>query len=89
LARDLHGLKAWRLPREPVELLTFYLHFGFDEIATSVRLQISTRCDLWRTSQLNGEPGRPYQLVNADLLRKAIDEIALATNAEIAQRPPP
>jgi len=89
VAHDLHGLKAWRLPRQPVDLLTFFLRFGFDEVPTSVRLEVSTRCDLWRTTQFNGEPGTPYQLANADLLRRAIDEIALATNAEIAPRPPP
>jgi hypothetical protein len=86
---DPRALKAWRLRKEPVELLTFYLYFGFDEVPTSVHLEVSTRCDLWRTMQLNGEPGTPYQLANADLLSRAIDEIALATNAEITQRPPP
>jgi hypothetical protein len=89
VAHDLHGLKAWRLPRQLVQLLTFCLHFGFDEVPTSVRLEVSTRCDLWRTTQLNGEPGTPYHLVNAALLRRSIEEIARDTQAEITQRPPP
>jgi hypothetical protein len=89
VAHDHHGLKAWRLPRQPVEMLTFCLHFGFDEAPTSVRLQVSTRCDLWRTTQLNGEPGALYQLANAALLQRSVEEIARGTQAEIAQRPPP
>jgi hypothetical protein len=85
---DHHGLKPWRLPTQPVDLLTFSLHFGFDENPTSVRLEVSTRCDLWRTTQLNGEPGAPYQLANAALLQRAVEEIARASDAEITQRPP-
>jgi hypothetical protein len=72
-----------------VQLLTFCLRFGFDEVPTSVRLEVSTRCDLWRTTQLNGEPGAPYHLANAVLLQRSIEEIARGTQAEIAQRPPP
>lgn len=89
VAHDLHGLKAWRLPRQPVKMLTFCLHFGFDEVPTAIRLEVSTRCDLWRTTQLNGEPGAPYHLANAALLQRSIEEIALGTKAEITQRPPP
>jgi hypothetical protein len=87
--QDLPGLKAWRLPRQPVQLLTFCLRFGFDEVPTSVRLEVSTRCDLWRTTQLNGEPGAPYHLANAAVLQRSIEEIARATGAEITQKPPP
>src|ERR1041384_4245575 len=54
---DHPGLKAWRLPKQPVEMLTFRLLCGFDEVLTSVRLAVSTRCDLWRSTQLSGEPG--------------------------------
>ena len=89
VAHDLHGLKAWRLPRQPVKMLTFCLHFGFDEVPTSVRLEVSTRCDLWRTTQLNGKPGAPYHLANAALLQRSVEEIARVTKAEITQRPPP
>jgi len=88
VADDHHGLKPWRLPTQPVDLLTFFLHFGFDEVPTSVRLEVSTRCDLWRTTQLNGEPVAPYQLANAALLQRSVEEIARATKAEITQRPP-
>jgi len=88
VAHELHRLKAWRLPRQPVDLLTFLLHFGFDEVPTSVRLEVSTRCDLWRITQLNGEPGTSYHLANATLLQRAVEEIASATDAEITQRPP-
>jgi hypothetical protein len=87
-AHEFHGLKAWRLPRQPVRLLTFCLLFGFDEVTTSVRLEVSTRCDLWRTTQLNGEPGVPYHLANAALLERSIEEIARATGAEVTQKPP-
>lgn len=89
VAHGFHGLKAWRLPMQPVKLLTFCLHFGFDEAPTSIRLEVSTRCDLWRTTQLNGEPGSPYHLANAALLQRSIEEIARGTKAEITQRPPP
>jgi hypothetical protein len=82
------GLQAWRLPRQPVKLLTFSILFGFDEVPTSVRLEVSTRCDLWRTTQLNGEPGAPYHLANAAILQRSIEAIARATGAEITQRPP-
>lgn len=82
-----HALKAWRLCREPVELLTFDLYFGLGEFATSLHLKVATRCDLWRTTQLNGDPGMSYHLANAGLLQRAVEEIARATNAEIAQRP--
>lgn len=89
VAHDLHGLKAWRLPRQPVKMLTFCLHFGFDEVPTSIRLEVSTCCDLWRTTQLNGEPGAPYHLANAALIQRSIEEIARDTKGEITQRPPP
>ena len=86
---DHQGLRAWRLPRQPVEMLTLGLLFGFDEVPTSLRFEISTRCDLWRTTQLNGEPGATYHLANAALLQRSIEEIARSTNAEITHRPPP
>jgi hypothetical protein len=88
LACDPHGLKAWRIQRQPVQMLTFCLLFGFDEAPTWVRLGIRTRCDLWRVTQLNGEPGAPYHRTNAAMLERSVEEIARATKAEITQRPP-
>ncbi|MEO7734615.1 MAG: hypothetical protein ABIY55_26905 [Kofleriaceae bacterium] len=87
MSRDPSGLRAWRLVKQPVDLLTLAVSFGFDEAPTSVRLEVSTRCDLWRTLQLNGEPGAPWQLANAVLLQTSIEEIARTTRAEITLRP--
>ncbi|MGH9884286.1 MAG: hypothetical protein ACREBE_02080 [bacterium] len=89
LVHDHQGLKAWRLPKQPVEMLTFRLLFGFDEVPTSVRLAVSTRCDLWRRTQPSGEPGASYHLANAAQLQRSVEEIARRTAAAIAQRPPP
>jgi hypothetical protein len=82
------GLKAWRLCKQPVDLLTFDLHFGVGEFATTVYFEIGTRCDLWRASRLNGEPGETHNVANAGLLARTVEAIAQATKAEISQRPP-
>jgi hypothetical protein len=82
------GLKAWRLRKQPVDLLTFDLDFGVGEFATTVYLEICTRCDLWRTKRLDGEPGEAHNVANAKLLACAVEAIARATRAEISLRPP-
>ena len=82
------SLKLWRVAEAPVKLLTLDVVFHLDESAAGMLLQISSRCDLWCDTRLDGEPGAAHNLANAALLARAVEDIALATKAEITRRPP-
>ena len=82
------SLKLWRVLEAPVNLLTLEVVFGQDEPATGMLLQINSQCDLWSTTRLDGEPGAAHNVANASHLAQAVEAIALATGAEITQRPP-
>jgi hypothetical protein len=81
------GLKLWRVAEAPVKLLKLEVVFDLDESATGMLLQISSRCDLWCDTRLDGEPGAAHNMANASLLECAVEEVALATKAEITRRP--
>jgi hypothetical protein len=85
---DDPSLKRWRILEAPVNLLSLEVVFDLDEPATGMLLQISSHCDLWCDTRLDGEPGAAYNVVNASLLARAVEDVALATKAEITRRPP-
>jgi len=82
------SLKLWRVAEAPVKLLTLEVVFDLDESAAGMLLQISSRCDLWCDTRLDGEPGAAHNLANAALLARAVEDVALAAKAEITRRPP-
>ena len=81
------GLKLWRVLEAPVKLLTLEVVFDLNEHPTGMLLQISSPCDLWCDTRLDGEPGTPYNVANARLLARAVEDVALATRADITLRP--
>lgn len=84
---DDPSLKLWRVVEAPVKVLTLEVVFDLDEPATGMLLQISSRCDLWCDTRLDGEPGAAHNLASASLLARAVEDVALATRAEITRRP--
>lgn len=85
---DLEGdpnLRLWRVTDAPVKLLKVV--FDLDESATGMLLQISSRCDLWCDTRLDGEVGAAHNMANASLLARAVEDVALATKAGITCRP--
>lgn len=81
------SLRLWRVLKAPVKLLTLEVVFDLNEPATGMLLQISSHCDLWCDTRLDGEPGAAHNLANASLLARAVADIAQATKAGITRRP--
>jgi len=81
------SLKLWRVLEAPVKLLMLEIVFDLNEPATGMLLQISSRCDLWCDTRLDGEPGATHNLANASMLARAVEDVALAAKAEITRRP--
>jgi hypothetical protein len=81
------NLRLWRVTDAPVKLLKLEVVFDLDESATGMLLQISSRCDLWCDTRLDGEVGAAHNKANASLLARAVEDVALATKAGITRRP--
>jgi hypothetical protein len=81
------GMRSWRLRQSRVPLLSLEGSFGMAPFATSMGLRVRSECDLWRSIRLDGEPNSPHGEASARVLARAVEEIAIATNARIRRRP--